>query len=198
MPFATAKEHRDFFNDHQRIEFENLLTDEQCKQIQKAGRARGAGRDLWRNSAAIKKIVCSRDYAQIACELTGARELRLGYDQMVDIFPNESVNLLEISCIQGILCGLIICIQKPSDEEEEFSEFFPQQVGTGIFFSAETLIPFGDLVHAHKGSYFLIAYTAKDAVYVHQDNDPYLHQWKPLGYAFGDRLQDAFHPMLYH
>ena len=197
MPFATAKEHRDFFRDHQRIEFENLLTDSQCLQIQKATRARDAGRDLWRDNAAIKKIVCNRDFAQIASELMGVRELRIGYDQMVDLLPKESASLVDISCIQGVVCGLIICIQKPSDEEEEFSEFFPQHVGTGIFFSAETPIPFEDLAEAHQGSYFMIAYAAKDAVYIHQDRDPSLHKWKSLGYAFGDRLQDLLHPIIH-
>lgn len=197
MPFTTTKEHRDFFHNHHRIEFEDLLTEEQCLQIQKGARAHGRGRDLWRRDPAVKKIINSKDFAQLAGELTGARAIRLGYDQMVGPQLTAMASLHDMTCIQGIVCGVLVCIQKPSDDEEEFSEFFPQHVGTALFFSADCPIPFEDLAAAHKDSYFLLVYAAKDAVYIHQDGDPFLHEWKKLGYTFGDRLKDLHHPMLY-
>ena len=101
MKFAVTSEHHDYFLAHQAIEFEELLTPTQLKQLQDGvlsvlGQRMGGkralldkatadehfiiGRDLWKDSAAIRKIVTHVRLATLAAELVDEKTLRLGYD----------------------------------------------------------------------------------------------------------------------
>lgn len=193
MPFATIKEQRDFFKKNQKIEFEHLLTQEQCQQIQNCI-YNDQNRDLWRRNAAIKKISLSKDLAQIAAELMEVRELFIAYDQVLNGVSEASCTLAEISCVQGMVCTWVFCIKAPSNA---VVGFFPSTIGSAVFFSAETPIPFEELLSLENGIYFMVAYAKKGSVYIHQTQDPHLHEWKELGLNFGDRLGRATHPSVY-
>ncbi len=196
MPFATIKEHRDFFSAHQRIEFEHLLTEEQCQFMQQCMQLDNA-RDLWRRHAVVKKIVFGKNLAQIAAELVNAKQLRIAYDQVLGTKPNKTLTLAQASCVQGIACGWVFCVKTPTQAMEETPHFFPLNAGSGVFFSAETPIPFEELSQLSDALYLLVAYADKRAVYIHQPEDPHLHAWKEMGLAFGDRLRDDKYPLIY-
>ena len=95
-----------------------------------------SGRDLWRDSDEIKKVTTNIHLAEIASELIQKKPLRLGYDQYLpvpiksslphkldgvfDTLLTKAPNLEEISCLQGVLCGLIICLEDfPQEEQTE-------------------------------------------------------------------------------
>lgn len=195
MPFATAKEHRDFFQTHQWIEFEGIFTENQCKQIVDCAQTAPLKRDLWRLNPAVKKAIARREIAQIMSELLSVREMRLAFDELIDDVPKKTETLSTIDCVQGLVGGLIVCIQKPSDDS--FSTFFPKNLGAAVFFSPDFPIPFEDLAKIEPGCYLLIAFGAKDSVYIHHPEDPYIQHWRKIGYVFGDRLRNQTHPMIF-
>lgn len=104
MKFAIAKEHRDFFNKHSRIEFENFVAPEQLLHVNRIVDETLAerlhitperipfipseslyleGHDLWRSNAELRKFVSQPRFAEIASELIEQKTLRLGYDQFL-------------------------------------------------------------------------------------------------------------------
>lgn len=103
MKFATAKEHRVFFQKQGWIEFEGLLSNEQLTLANQAidqiltERLKTTpdqlnlvssedlfvkGHDLWRSHAVLRKLATHVRFAEIAAELTEKKSLRLGYDQL--------------------------------------------------------------------------------------------------------------------
>lgn len=235
MKFALAKEHRDFFNKHQIIEFDGLLSTEQLHDLVTGINATLAnhlkipvselenqdpqqlflsGRDLWRSSSILKKISTHRYFGEIASELIFQKPLRLGYDQFlpspsplsnkVDIGPystylKRSATIEEVSCLQGILCGLMLCIKgnDSSESDPETSDVFSKKAGNGIFFSNKAVINFENLFKHINQQYLMIIYTAGTSVYVHCDKDPLSFSLRDLGYSFGDKLQDKRNPIVY-
>jgi hypothetical protein len=182
------------------------------------------GRDLSRTDPLIRKEVSHQQLARIAAELTEQSSLRLAYDQLISSTHflsysntpkspfNELVRnklpLLEFSSLQGLLCGLILCLSKenpPSEKsdnpplpvEEKPLSIFPAKPGNGVFFHPSFPISFDGLYGQENALYMIIAYSHPRTVYVHQPHDPHTHFLKTLGYVFGDKLVEKFHPTVY-
>ena len=156
MKFAIEGVHRQFFRKHQALEVEGMLTKAQLNelnlQIEKGLEERlntkpkrafqelpthifSYGRDLFRSSDSLKKIILNSQLAEIASELIEFRPLRFGFDQLYctvaefykdrdDFNPFKELALKpkplkETTCIQGLLCGLMICL---SGEEKVVEE----------------------------------------------------------------------------
>jgi len=207
-------EHREFFFRNNYIEFEGLITNEQSELLAEdvsavlskrmnvpqkylneysAENAFRSGRDVWRDSAAIKKIVCRHQLAEIAAIITRNKSVRLAYDQVVfGGVPayEEEPSLLDVSCFTGMVCGLLLCISKGSDAE--VSEYLPKQPGNGIYITTEFPMKIEG-----NGIYLLIVYTKPLSNYIKKDGDLNTHTLKSLGYVFGDNLRKEFHPMVY-
>lgn len=252
MKFTVAKEHRDFFRKHFRIEFNNLLSAEQCHQLMaerlvvlserlnvskanfkttSASSQFMAGFDLWRGNAILKKIILQKSLAEICAELLEVRTLRMGYDQLIPALPNVAVSapddpycnwlsqtlpLQDISSIQGIMAGLIVCIKAPEPVNEPVNpettsealeaeviippivtpSLFSTTLGNGVYFSPETPLDFSDFVARSGYTYLLITYTKGISVYCKKDSDPHTNAFRQLGYNFGDRLSDRYHPLI--
>lgn len=174
------------------------------------------GRDLWRGAPSLKKILLSKPLAEAASELIEQKPLRFGYDQL---FPslnniqneNQTYALLlrtqptlqEISCIQGVLCGLMLCLkadpQKATSEDskEKPTTVFSKTAGNGVIFSPELPIPFEELAAMNDSLYLLLVYTNAKAVYRMEERDPHVSDFKSLGYNFGDKLSDTLNPLVY-
>ena len=241
MKYAVASEHRDFFNKNGAIEFDGLLNQEQLSQLgasvnealsakmkvppekldkEHSEKQFSSGRDLWRHSPALKKLISHNRFAEIASELVQHKPLRLGYDQyfpkasrhgvksgerhdFADLIEKEKT-LNDISCLQGVLCGLMICIDgektvEPALNPEEAPQvdIFASKAGNGVFFSPEKLIDFGKLRGLPGHRYLLVVYTESTTLYVLRDDDPHTHALKRLGYVFGDKLSDKLNPIIY-
>lgn len=104
MKFAIAKEHKDFYQAHGRIEFEGLLSSEQVRLFNQAiddalaakmeippSKIRHLtseelflqGHDLWRHHSELRKLVCQPKLAEIASQLVDKKPIRLAYDQLL-------------------------------------------------------------------------------------------------------------------
>lgn len=104
MKFATAKEHRDFFQKNGWIEFDEFLSADQLDLTNSAidrvlaerlnktpAELRFAssedlylqGRDVWRMNPQLRKLVTQTRFAEIASDLIEKKPLRLGYDQLL-------------------------------------------------------------------------------------------------------------------
>lgn len=113
MKFATAKEHRDFFNKNRTIEFEGLIPDQIAKnmalELEKVLAKRlksreGAlsnisterlyanGRNLWVDSEVLKKGEMQHQFGQLAYELFEHKPIRFGYDQYLPFYGHSSAN----------------------------------------------------------------------------------------------------------
>lgn len=162
-----------------------------------------SGRDLWRSNADLRKFVTQSKLADIAADLLEERQIRLGYDQYIPLLPPQLENLADsayqrllrsemtlnsASCIQGILCGVMIALQ---DEPETQSPIFPARAGDVVYFDASA-----PLVYSEGCEALMIVYTRAKALYVLQPNDPNTHDFKKHGYVFGDNLKDNLNPNL--
>ena len=179
-----------FFHEHHFLELEEYLTPDQANAIKAIlettidrtsyESAYLTGRDLWRKNGAIKKLVTSRELAQIAATLTQKKPLQLGFDQVLSgKSPKaQSKTLIDISNISTPVCGLLINLG--------------HHPGSLTFFDREYPIPFDTF----DDLFLLIVYTEINPRSVEKKGDPHKNHLKGLGYAFGDTLRFETHPLL--
>lgn len=234
MKFIVDNKHREFFASHGWIEFEHLLTREKVHDLQRTieelvsrrlamtsermSRASVRqlllqGHDLWRDSEAIKAVVCNRTYAEIASSLVEEVPIRLAYDQLLMTSPvadthhdllmlQKGNSLGDCSCMQGLLCGLLIALKRAPEQENTPKTIvgtcpWPSVEGNGIFLAPGTILNTPELLTMSGESHLLIVYCRAVARYVLSPADPHTHYLKTFGYSFGDRLMDQHHPVLY-
>lgn len=166
------------------------------------------GNHLHCENSEIRQIATQKRTTSLIGELLNCRVLRLGPDQYLPSnrkhllkeedpygeFLKTPASLKEFSCIQGVVGGLLFCLEVPRNPDP--SAFFPSNPGDGMFFTAEKQIPFPYLNEEGSGSYILFTYTEKVALYLHQEKDPHLHALKHWGYVFGDKLREPNHPLV--
>lgn len=219
MKFTTNKEQRDFFYKNSFVEFADVLTPDQVQSLHgEANKIVAArlkisprglaarppidqymqGRDLWRESDPIRKVVCARGLAQLASELLDAKQLRLAYDQF---YPaggelKGNLSLREFSSMQGVIGGAILALTN-SEKDPHVLSVFPAHAGSISFFKPDLVVDFQELSQRHTGEFLMFVYTAATTVYVLQEKDPHTHSLKRLGYGFGDKLAEGWHPTVY-
>ena len=170
------------------------------------------GHDLWRGSANLKKIILNRSLSGIAAELVEQKPLRFGYDSLFpavtsspaknqyESFLQTNPTLAEMSCIQGVLCGAMVCVSGINDlpkDESESTTIFSRKPGNAIFFSPDWPLPLNEIYQNPGFTYLLIVYVKNNAVYLAQSGDPHGNNFKKLDYSFGDRLREPLHPIVY-
>lgn len=173
-----------------------------------------AGRDLFREDSMIRKLLSNRQWAQIVSQLTDVKPIKLGFDQYIPALPSQEIleyyqtpyihlvrnkfNLQEMSSLQGVVCGLMLCL-KDTDKNNflEKPTLFPGKKGHAVFFGPLAPIDFEDLRNSDACSYFLIVYTRANAVYILNPKDPNTYALKNYGYSFGDKLVDKWNPILF-
>jgi len=173
-----------------------------------------AGRDLFRVDSGIRKIVTQKHFAEIAFELTQQKPLRLGYDQFFHSSPtsltlspnqtpyvqlmNSKLTLQEVSSLQGVLCGLMICLKAEKREEKELETpvIFSRKPGNAVFFNPSAILNFEGLISGTDSNYLLIVYVHTSSVYILNTIDPNTYVLKNYGYSLGDRLSDKLNPII--
>lgn len=181
-----------------------------------------SGHDLWRQNDYIKRIATQPRLAEIASELIEQKKLRLGYDQYFP-FPKQRIadnvlnpyadlllkqpTLKDISSVNGLLCGLMLCLNNIENEESPPENpqgkdllppvnLFSKKAGHGVYFSPEARIDFRQLLHHPEQNYLLIVYTQQLSQYILTEADPHTHSLKRLGLVFGDKLTDKLNPIV--
>lgn len=158
------------------------------------------GRDMWRANSAVKKIAVLRRFAEIAVQLIDVKPLRLGYDQLLvksqlqspalpggnpcPGFLQTAASLKEISCIQGIACGWLLCLSGETS-------------GNAVFFHSEAFLDFPRLADLEHHAHYLVVYTRVKSVYILNRRDPNVRSLMKLGYNFGDRLIEEKNPIIF-
>jgi len=190
-----------------------LSVDEVSVSKQPADKVFKVGRDLWRTNDHVKKLVMQPHLSAIAADLVQTKDVRLGYDLLfpelsrrftlthgerkLEDFLSKTHSLNEMSCLDGIACGLLICLSEPAKPELSSEEaYIPKIPGNGIYLSPELVIDFPKLA-PQQGNYFLIVYTYSSAYYILNEEDPHAHELKHLGYHFGDKLTDKINPIVH-
>jgi len=208
MPPSLAKEHRDFFQKQGYIEFSDLLSSTQTSDLTQAidevmiqrRNDKCAARDTWRYHPLVKKIVLKRDFAEIACGLTHAKEMYLGYDQGISghELPTGMISLQQMSCVRPLVAGLLIRLTGGAmPVPEKLPCPCPTAPGQGVFFSSQLLLAWDPLLALQAQRFFLITYASAHPQYILEKRDPCTHTLKQLGLAFGDTLTSETHPLLF-
>lgn len=172
-----------------------------------------AGHDLWRSSPQIKKLVAQKQLAEIAAELIEQKTLRLGYDQLFPEFRgriyktavsdayhqllNTQLTLAGISSIEGVQCGLMICLKGDGTAPADHGTVFSKIPGSGVFFHPDAPLDFHHIQQHPLHSYLLIVYARNNATYKLNEIDPHTYSLKHLGVTFGEKLSDKFNPIVY-
>lgn len=169
------------------------------------------GRDLWRENSAIKRALFKKSLAEVVSELIEQKPLRFGFDQL---FPapdlpfvfkegysellSKSYTLKEMTCIQGVLCGAMICVKPPvSPEVIKSPGVFPINTGSITFLSPDFPLPFEELSQRSGALYIMTVYVQKSSVYTLEERDPHTHAFKQIGYALSDKLSDKLNPIVF-
>lgn len=181
------------------------------------------GRDLWRSNENLKKFVTQASLASVAAEITEQRLMRLGYVQLFpaiskgfdeqenpySAFLKSQQSLEQVSCLQGVQCGLMLCLSGESLEvSSQNTNFdvsgFPTNInifsgkpGNGFLFSPQVTVDWKQLYNHLKQRYLLIVYTQATSVYVYKESDPQGNVMKQCGYCLGDKLSDKWNPIVH-
>ncbi|MBI5273886.1 MAG: hypothetical protein HY860_02395 [Chlamydiales bacterium] len=212
MRFSISQAQIQFFRDRLFIEFEDLISPQQVALIKEETisncvshpykEAYLLNHDLYRKKPTLRKIITSPLFASIVSNLTNKNHIRLAFDQLLfsvppyenrDLIPSMfsgRYNLEQISCVQGLLCGLIINIDAVAPLPN-----LPSKIGNIVYFSSLWPIDFHELSIIPNQKYLIIGYAKEQAIYRHQPLDPATHELKKLGYVFGDTLVHEHHPI---
>lgn len=221
MKYRIDNAHREFFSSFRWIEFEDLLSQGDLKEINDAidvalaarlaiPRERlsrqlpealaDAGRDIWRDSPRVQQCVCQRRFAEMIADLVEDRPLRLAFDRAIVDWgfsspeePVAAVSSEAMSSLRGLVGGLILCLK---DHTGPAIPFFPSKAGHGICISPSLELPLNQIYQGTDQRYLLIAYGKAVTLFVHQADSPYGGMLRSMGYNYGDRLVDRLHPVV--
>ncbi len=211
-----------FFNHHGYIELEEILSSDECDEVQehidaalfsrlKSSLSRippkelyAHGRDLWRAKEALKALLLSKRMTALALGLSNKPSLHLACDQWIpsQTWPH-SVKSKDLFSIQGLACIYFVRMTEPSESETAAATFglepglipLPAKRGSLLAVNPNLLLNLPKL-SLHEANLYAVAYALPRAVYCHNGNDPCNHELKALGYNFGDCLTHVHHPLV--
>lgn len=210
MKFSSNPEQRDHFVKNGFVAFEGLLSPDELSTLNLAAEKTlpVRGRDLSRSDAAAQKIIHSRKLALLAFDLVQKKPLRFAFDQVLyekgpslkkEEFPvPQEASFKDLSCIQPLEGLFLICIKADLSSKPEAvgPSAFALEPGCGIFVKPDVAFPFLSFSPSSTRRYLLIAYGNPRSLYLFEPKDPGCHFLKSLGYVFGDKLNEKFHPTL--
>lgn len=217
MKYTLMREQRRTFARAAAVEFEQLLSQEvrqhlaqEIEAVVSERRKRALPalpsqecRDLSRESVSIRKALYATALAEIARELAGPRVLRFAYDQLyvspTDPLPargNTRYTLAEASCVSRLAGAFLFCLEGEYNGLREEGDLFPCKAGNATFFSPHVPWHAQAYMMRPQQKFLLLAYAEDRSQYILQPRDVHTHALKRLGYVFGDRLSEKWHPTL--
>lgn len=207
MKLSVSSQQHEYFQAQHLIVFEGVLTKEELSELESnidkalAGRLKRtvdqvwrespeklflAGLNLWQSSIPIRKLITSSRLSSVASQLLNQKPMRMGYDLYIKPGNTQFLEPLrsfhEICCIQGLLGGVLICLE--GEKAGNMAVFGPElQINPALIFDGK---PFLLVTYAHPTSLF-----------IRKTSDPMYLVMQELGYRYGDRLTDALNPIIY-
>ncbi len=177
MRYTITSQQINYLRKEQQIELEGLYTVEQAHALKQLldSAQNSSGRDLHRENPPLISALYLSKLGQVASQLYGKKTLRLAFTQYTP-FPLSTLPIKEISSFSQTCGGCLLDLE----------------TGTIFFYTADFPL---DFPHIRKPSLF-IAFSTNKARYTLQENDPHTHLLKKFGYAFGDLISDATHPLI--
>ena len=191
IPTLTAQQVA-FFAKNGFLELEGILNPEEIAQIGKLK----PGRDLWRTTPVLKRLLLSRKLRTITFALSGKDRLMLALDHCFE--PNFSLEhsekLKSLFSVQGLsLCVFFQAQEPPSIDAPKLGHHpFCQAVGNILIVRPELLITWPSF----PSTVYLASYCHLNALYVDNPRDPAAGALRALGYEYGDPLRAETHPLL--
>jgi len=180
MRYILSVEQKIYFKQQGFVEFEELFLRDEV-----------VGKDP-------KKLAAHPTLLHLASELFQHKALRFGGSRIIEL-PHDapaSYTIQDVSCIQGIVGGVLIGLEgssfKTAGELDALP--FPQREGSAIFFSPKTVWDKELLKLRARQKFLLLAYAEPTARFVFNDKDPAMKEVRALGYAYGDRVQEVHFP----
>lgn len=161
-----------------------------------------ASRDGYREDKFLLKLATRRSHAEIANNLTNKKPLRLAMDMV--FYTNEQRNpffskeapLSSLFNIQNMAAFLLLRLSFLK-RKQDCPFPIPAERGNGIFFKPNTNIDLSPLFTLPSQMFYLIGFSEGRSLYTFNEKDPNNHILKELGYAFGDPLEEKYHPLVY-
>lgn len=194
MKYVISSAQKEFFHKNGYLELEGLFSPEDCQVAKEEIEALGTGpekkHDAFRQTTQVAKWVRSRAPHLLAMQIFEQKAIRIAFDHF---FPEEAnatlvQNLLTMSSIQPVIGGLILRLSGQKHTESPL----PTAIGDVSFFAPTTPLP-----SFQEGAFLVIAYAKEKSQYVFNAQDPFTHQLKRLGYAFGDAVKSDTHPTIF-
>lgn len=145
-----------------------------------------SGYELQRDHPPLNKAMKFSKLGQIVSGLFKEKCLFAAFTQYYPFLPSPS-SLINIGSLTEIVGGVLIGFS-PST-----LDLCPKHPGNAVFFQSDILLPFPQW----DFPLLLIAFASANARYFFQGNDPHTHFLKKLGYAFGDKLTQETHPLIF-
>lgn len=146
----------------------------------------------------LKKLATHPTLLHLAGDLFEQKIVRIAGVRILELPQTvaKSYAIQDISCIQGLVGCVMIGLEGAIHEEiDELA--MPNRVGNVLFASPKTVLQKEKLMLRPRQKVLLIAYAEPTARFVFNDQDPEMRTIKALGYAYGDRLQEAHFPSHY-
>lgn len=214
MKFAISLDQRDHLRKSGFIPFLKLLKQEELvllnegiehvldREKKKTTSFSFLGRDLWRQSTEVKRVVFSKRLAELAFDLLQKKPLRLAFDRFLfkedckegptaSELYGDGLSLQAHSSMTNLLGVFFLCLGKRVSFDT-----WSLEAGDGFFAVSSTAIPEELLKAIQESQFFAIGYVDTFSQYLHEDRDLEVHFLKSLGYVFGDKLNDQLHPIL--
>lgn len=186
MKMALSFDQKVFFNENGYLQLEGVLDPEKVEIVKNLAPA--GSRDLFRASEQMRKSVLPRNLVDLVLELGVSRPLRFGLDQLISSgMFSKGGSLEKLFCLQGIEVGIFYPLEEGPEES-----FFPTRPGDVLLVKGERHLP----VHTIESKMMLAVLVRSTSVYIRNLRDPHAHALKELGYAYGDKLKDQFHPVV--
>lgn len=193
MRFEIAEHQINSFNEFGSIEFENVVP---LSVIDSWNKPSSRGVNLRRTDPAIHEILTKPFFAKMAASLLRKTSVRLLFDQVLTSkelpkFFDEPHTLQEISCFQDVEIGALFPVFLTTGEVPPPP--FPHALRNILFIRPDHPINWKPLFSSHR--YVLLTFGSHRSVYIYNENDPYTHALKKLGYGFGDTLKQEDCPL---
>jgi len=193
--------HIDFFDKHGWVLFQDLIPPSMLSACRTLLAKNCSTRNVWKSHEPIKKLSFHFLFAHIAAQLTRLKQLRFAFDHYFPSLDNlisflaRGPSLNALNSIDKLEIGLLLNLSDVTSEDSLSS--LPSVGGSGTFFSALSS-PLDLTVKDIAGPFLLITYCHAHSRYLYKVADPFTHDVKQESCAFGDKLANSYHPLVYY